>query len=328
MTKKETIIIPDVQIEPDNHAIIEEYFKDAQCMGLTNRTIENYRSCLKVFSNFFNKSILDIDIPDLKNFKIFIENQKNRYGEPFSTTTISRYFTAIQSIFEYLEFEDYIDKSPMPKFRRRYLREYKRKRYANDGSSKRKLISVEEMSMLINSVMNPRSHAVLTVLAKTGIRREELSKIDVDDIDWVEECIHLKPTPKRTNLDVFFDDECARILKRWMISRENWKNNGTKALFLNERGGRLGRNAIYDIVVKSATKVGLHKPKSNRISEKFTTHCMRHFNSTFLRRNGMPREWVKELRGDSRHEAIDIYHHIDRKELRDMYLATVPQLGI
>jgi integrase/recombinase XerD len=42
----------------------------------------------------------------------------------------------------------------------------------------------------------------------------------------------------------------------------------------------------------------------------------------------MPREFVKELRGDRRKEAVDIYDHIDREELRRAYLATVPKLGI
>jgi hypothetical protein len=42
----------------------------------------------------------------------------------------------------------------------------------------------------------------------------------------------------------------------------------------------------------------------------------------------MPRDFIKELRGDVRHEAIDIYNHIDKKELRESYLAHIPQLGI
>jgi integrase/recombinase XerD len=42
----------------------------------------------------------------------------------------------------------------------------------------------------------------------------------------------------------------------------------------------------------------------------------------------MPREFIQELRGDVRKEAIDIYDHIDKKELRESYLAKKPQLGI
>lgn len=42
----------------------------------------------------------------------------------------------------------------------------------------------------------------------------------------------------------------------------------------------------------------------------------------------MQREYVKELRGDRRREAVDIYLHIDREELRRSYLACVPKLDV
>jgi len=42
----------------------------------------------------------------------------------------------------------------------------------------------------------------------------------------------------------------------------------------------------------------------------------------------MPREFIQELRGDARREAIDIYDHIDKEELGRSYLAHVPQLGV
>ena len=80
--------------------------------------------------------------------------------------------------------------------------------------------------------------------------------------------------------------------------------------------------------MKYSTRVGLHDPTSKDPAKRFTTHCYRHFVTTHLLRNGMPREYVKELRGDSRHEAVDIYHHIDPRDLREAYLAAVPQFGL
>ncbi|MDH5811348.1 MAG: hypothetical protein QE160_03635 [Candidatus Verstraetearchaeota archaeon] len=53
-----------------------------------------------------------------------------------------------------------------------------------------------------------------------------------------------------------------------------------------------------------------------------------HWFTTWLLRNGMPREYVKELRGDKRGESIDVYHHINKEELRKAYLAYIPKLGI
>ncbi len=54
----------------------------------------------------------------------------------------------------------------------------------------------------------------------------------------------------------------------------------------------------------------------------------RHFFTTHLIRNGMPREYVKELRGDARREAIDLYYHVDLEDLRWRYMACMPQFGI
>jgi len=315
--------------DKDHTELIDEYLEYASDIDLGKRTIENYKSCLQIFDNFVDKTLINIDISDLVRFKRHLEKQKNQYDKPYSPKTIAKYFSALQSFYEFLELDEYIDTNPMPKFSKIYLKRLRKKARSN-GSSDRKLISVEEMSMLINSVMDPRDKAVIMLLSKTGIRREELSNIDLGEINWLEQVIYLKPTRKRAFLKAFFDDECSRVLKRWLISRDNRKNNGTNALFLNERGGRLGRNAIYELVVKHAAKVGLHNSNSHRIQDRFTTHCTRHWFCTHLRRkpNQIQREHLKKLRGDALYEAVDIYLHIDDKELRDEYLRCIPQLGI
>jgi integrase/recombinase XerD len=128
---------------------------------------------------------------------------------------------------------------------------------------------------------------------------------------------------------VFFDDECARVLKRWMSARRNYHlKRGCKALFVKEHGGRLKRHGVYRAVTKHAGEVGLHNPDSDRMEDHSASHCCRHWFTTHLRRNGIRREFLKELRGDSRGEAVDIYDHIDRKELKRAYLAHVPELAI
>ena len=124
--------------------------------------------------------------------------------------------------------------------------------------------------------------------------------MDADDIDWVEQSIRLKPTPKRTNRTVFFDDETAFILHRWIRVRESRNAQGTISLFINEQGGRLNRNGVYIAVTKAAAKVGLHNPNSDRMEDHFSPHNCRHWFTTNLRRNGMPREFIQELRGDVR----------------------------
>jgi len=183
------------------------------------------------------------------------------------------------------------------------------------------------MSRLINSIMDPRDKTIAVLLAKTGIRRGELLIINVDDIDWEDYSINLKPTPKRSNRTVFFDNECTIVLRRWLRVRKKLKPK-SKALFISYNTlGRLSRNGTYNAIVKYARRLGFHNPDSPRLEDHFSPHCFRHWFTTWLLRNGMPREYVKELRRNKRLEAIDIYHHIDKEELRRAYLAYMPKLG-
>ncbi len=124
------------------------------------------------------------------------------------------------------------------------------------------------------------------------------------------------------------DNETAVVLRKWINSRKYYPNKESKALFLGEQGNRIGRNVLYQLVIKHATRVGLNNPNSRKLEDHFTPHCFRHWFTTNLRRGGMSREFIKELRGDSRGEAIDIYDHIDKQELKKAYLAAIPRLGI
>jgi integrase/recombinase XerD len=138
----------------------------------------------------------------------------------------------------------------------------------------------------------------------------------------------LKPDPKRINRTVFFDDECAIALRQRLTVRKKL-NPQTKALFVSCQSlNRLDGSVCYEAVVKYARKLGLHDADSLRLEDHFGSHCFRHLCTTWLLGNGMQREYVRELRGDRRREALDIYHHIDKEDPRKAYLACVPKLGV
>jgi integrase/recombinase XerD len=214
--------------------------------------------------------------------------------------------------------------NPIIPFKRRYLRKFK----DNNGSESRQIISIEQASLLVNSTLNSRDKAILVLLFKTGIRRGELCNLDLDDLDCENMMINLKLTAKRSNRLLYFDNETDEALQAWLHIREKKYSYDIDALFISSQGLRISPNEVDYIVKKHAARIGLHDPNSRRLEDRFTPHCCRHWFTTHLIRAGMPRDFVKELRGDVRHEAIDIYNHIDKKELRESYLAHIPQLGI
>jgi len=302
--------------------VVRDFCEDCRLRSMSEKTIEGYRSCILIFLNFITRKgvrLSDVDNYMLRDFLGYLKLERN-----IKHKTTKEYFSALSSFYDYLTFEGIVNTNIVLPFRRRYLRQYKE----DYDDPERKLLSMEEMSKLINSIIDPRDKALAVLFAKTGVRRGELLKIDVEDINWEEYSITLKPTPKRSNRIVFFDEECGIVLRRWLRLREKL-NPKTKALFVSyDTMDRLRRNGVWTAIVKYAKRLGFHNSQSPRLEDHFGPHCFRHWFTTWLLRNGMPREYVKELRGDKRGEAIDIYYHIDKKELRRAYLACIPKLGI
>jgi len=305
----------------DMDRLIQDFVKDCQLRGMSPRSIPHYGYIPRVFKNYLEGQGVDFQTVDKDHLRGFIEYLRIEKG--VAGKTVENYFAVLSTFYDYLTFEGLVSSNPVLPIRRRYLRRYK-----DNSMQERQLISVEAMGQLINSEMDIRNKAIIALLAKTGIRRGELISLDVEDVDLVEMRIKLKPTAKRSNRMVFFDAETAFILRRWLKVREGRNKKGIPALFLNAMGDRLDRGGVLLLVGEAARRVDLHHPESERMEDRFSPHCCRHWFTTHLRRAGMRREFIQELRGDSRREAIDIYDHIDLKELKEAYLACIPQLGI
>ena len=309
------------QLNPDNTRLLEAYVVDCKLRVLSPETIRTNRSSIRTVGKFLESINLDYVSLDNEAQKQVLDYLLNTRNVGFKT--LNGYFTALSSFYEFLLYENHVPNNPVLSFRKRYL-----KRYKNiQQRSTRKLITIEEMAMLINGTLEIRDRAIMIVLAKTGVRRGELISMDTDDVDWEHDRIKLKSKNKRSNLYVYFDNETAVILRKWIKTRQHF-NGTTPALFIGKQGNRIGRNVLYNLITKHATRLGLHNPDSNKLEDHFSPHCFRHWFTTNLRQNGMNREFIKELRGDSRGEAIDIYDHIDHKELRKAYLTAIPRLGI
>ncbi|MDI9617433.1 MAG: tyrosine-type recombinase/integrase [Methanothrix sp.] len=299
--------------------LLSNFQQDLELRGLTKNTIYNTVGSVRAYLCWSESQRADpLSIENLLAYLKYIRTERS-----LKSTTVERHFQRIGLWFEFLEEMRLIESNPMPRLRKRYLRSYK------DPVSHRRLISVEEAARMVRATIDTRDRAMLMLLFKTGVRRHELVALDVDDVDIEKLSILLKPTPKRSNRIVYFDEETARVLKRWLTVRASrLKKRGERALFLSRTGTRMRADTVFKIVAKAAERVGLHDPRSNRPEDHFSPHCCRHWFTTHLIRSGMPRDYIKWLRGDAMNEAIDIYNHIDPEDVKRSYLAHIPMLGV
>ncbi len=294
--------------------LLSDFLQDCEVRNFSPRTIQSYKSNLKYF---LSRHSIEISQEVLKDFLTHIRDEKG-----YASSTVENYFAALSSFYDFLEWEG-VQKNIVPPFRKRYLRYYKDQRH-----EERQLISSEQMQALINSAEWIGFKAMFLFFAKTGIRRQELIDLDLQDLFLSKNYAVLKHHAKRSNRIVFFDNECSQVLEAWLTWRQNQRPKiRDKALFLGPMGSRISRDAVYDSTTQHAQHLGFHNPKGN-LNEKFTPHCFRHFFTTWLRRAGCPRSIIQELRGDSRKEAIDIYDHITQAELKESYLRYIYHLNI
>jgi len=296
--------------------------KDCKLQDMTNESIRSYLSELKIYNDYLQENNFDILQVSNEILEQFLQYLRETRG--ISQSRIENYFSALSSFYDFLVYKGLATTNIILPFRKRYLKRHKK----SNPPAVRKLITVTDMSRFVNSIIPIRAKTIAVVLAKTGIRRGELLKIELNDINFKEQTIMLKEFHKRSNRLIYFDEETEVMLNKWLKRRKELVNNGVTALFVNDYGEPIGRSGVYNEIVLWAIKLGFFDPDSNRLEDHFSCHNFRHFFTTFLLRNGMSREYVKELRGDIRSEAIDIYHHIDKEDLRKSYLAHIPKLGL
>jgi len=299
--------------------LIDRFCQDCQIRNI--KYIETYLAYINLYLKLLESRSKDPTTANRDDLKDYLSGMRQR---GLKQASIEKAFTSLSAFYTYLVDEELMSSNPIIPFKRRYLRKYK----DDNGSEERQIISVDQASLLVNSTLNSRDKAILILLFKTGIRRGELCQLDVNDLDHTNMTIRLKSTAKRSNRALFFDNETEEILQAWLQFRSRKNPNSEPALFLSQRGSRISSAEVNHLIKKHATRAGLHKPGSKSLEDRFTPHCCRHWFTTHLIRAGMPRDFVKELRGDVLHEAIDIYNHIDKKELRESYLAHIPQLGV
>lgn len=312
MSTKVTIGVEPVAF-PENQRLIKDFGTDLVACGKAPVTIKAYVASMRIFQDWLGTDLRSAGRDD---FRKYIAHMRGRH---LAYSTLRFSMSAISAFYVYLEDEGLIEFNHVPGVMRKYLKSYK----SNTQGQIRQYITVEQASVLVNSILPARNKAIAVMLAKTGLRVGELMALDVQDIDIDVLTLSVKPHSKRTNCTVFFDMEAAECLENYLKVR----GTAPGPLFQSP-WGRLGKTGIEVMISDAAARVGLHNPQSRQLQDRFTPHCFRHCFTTWLDEAGMKREYIQILRGDAGREVIDRYLHSELKKVKESYLAHIPQLGI
>jgi integrase/recombinase XerD len=170
------------------------------------------------------------------------------------------------------------------------------------------ILSPDEVARLINGANNLLDYAMLMTLYATGVRRAELCRLKVEDIDSERMIVHIRRGKGNRDRDVPLTPKLLQTLReywRWMKP----KSYLFPGMINNWRADKpLTPKCIWNAVQDAAKRAGIKK----RVSP----HTLRHSWATHLLENGTDVRTIQMLMGHADLRATTIYLHLSRRHLQ------------
>lgn len=266
--------------------------------GLSVNTIEAYRRDLTQFCDFMAESGIDeVGQIERRHLNMFIKKIRSDGAKPSTTV---RKEAALRGWFEWLTANDKIKANPALNLENPRL-----------TARLPKVLTVREVLTLMKEKMTVTEKAVFVLLYETGVRVSELTGLKINDINIRGNYITCFGKGSKERI-VPFGKKTAKALnnylkeRKYLISRHDLK---TDKLFVTETGRIMNRQDVYVFIKKVTQKIG----------KKCSPHTMRHTFATHLLENGMDLRIVQELLGHADVSTTQLYTHVSKKHLKDVY---------
>ncbi len=164
-----------------------------------------------------------------------------------------------------------------------------------------------------------RDRALLEFLYATGARVSETVDLDLADVDLEDATAILTGKGSKQRL-VPLGGAAVAAIKEYLPDRLAWRRTGqdSGALFLNTRGGRLSRQAVWAIVRKAAAAAGI-------AAERVSPHVLRHSAATHMVEGGADLRAVQQLLGHATISTTQVYTRVSPQHLLEVYATSHPR---
>jgi integrase/recombinase XerD len=163
-----------------------------------------------------------------------------------------------------------------------------------------------------------RDAAILELLYACGLRVSELTGLDLDrlNLPGLEVRVIGKGNRERR---VPMGEPARERLHRYLTGpRAAWTaGHPTPAVFVSQRGGRLGRESVWRLVRRWSQAAG--------ISADVTPHTFRHSFATHLLEGGADLRVVQSLLGHASISTTQLYTHLTGERVREVYSRAHPR---
>ena len=278
------------------YQIIGEYLEYLELeKGLSQNTIDAYRRDLSDFA----QNVEDIHTINRMNINAYVRTLRERKLAP---TSVIRKVASLRGFFKWATSSGILEKNPaatleQPKTPQRLP----------------KVVSVKEIDEMLHNNLTPLEHVMMELLYSCGLRVSELVNLKLNDIDLSSKYIRCFGKGSKERI-IPIGEQAKTVVKEYFPTRDllvKKYNLITKNLLIKDNGHFVTRQDVYNFI----------HAQGKLIHKNISPHTLRHSFATHLLENGADLRVVQELLGHSDVSTTQLYTHISKKRLKEVYFA-------
>ena len=269
-------------------AAIERFLAGA---GIAESTRRAYAADLRDFAGWYgeNAPVERVDVRVLAEYTADLGRARTR-GR-LSPATISRRLAAVRSMLRFSLGPGSVPDAPLAPRRARRLPDAPK---ASEIDRLLDELGVDDGPLAL------RNRALVELVYSAGLRSAEAVGLDLGDVDFEQESIHVREGKGAKDRVVPLGEEAAHWVARYLReARPTLVRGAENALFLSVRGRRLDTSTLRRLL-----------PHPHRLRHAFATHLLE---------GGADLRTIQELLGHSSLSTTQVYSHVDAKRLRRVY---------
>src|SRR5574344_486695 len=280
-------------------AVYLEYLQAERC--LSQNTLDAYRRDLMAFADFlysFNNTD-EFEKIQRQNINFYI---KDLHDKNYSPTSVTRKIAAIRGWFRWLFANDIISVDPslgveLPKLVKKLP----------------KVISSLDIEAILKNNLTDVEQVVMELLYGAGLRVSELVNLELTNIELGAKYIRCIGKGSKERI-IPIGEKAKSAVKKYLKDREfiiKKYRLDTKKVLIKDNGKLMTRKDVYVFIRKQGDLLKKH----------ISPHTLRHSFATHMLENGADLRVVQELLGHSDVSTTQLYTHVSKKRLKDVYFS-------
>lgn len=268
--------------------------------GLAKNTIDAYRRDIGDFLKFCDENGgIEFDKIQRNHINNYIRGLREKDYTPAS---VNRKIASFRGFFKWMCANEICNSDPtltleQPKMPQRLP----------------KVMSIQEIEIILKQDLNPLQRVIVELLYGCGLRVSELANMKINDYDLNGRYLQCTGKGSKERI-VPLGQKAVDAIKNYLPERDFLVRNfglNTKRLLIDEKGNLVTRQEIYTFI----------KEQGRKIHKSISPHTLRHSFATHLLENGADLRVVQELLGHSDVSTTQLYTHISKKRLKEVYFA-------